>query len=77
VALNPDESDGDKNYVIGDENPCQLGAKPSLSESLMWCVRCHADLAPSRDLIPVFQTIFCVHRSGPNAKSVDSRRPEG
>jgi hypothetical protein len=72
VALNPVESDGDENYVMSDENPCQLGAKPSWSESLMWCVRWHADLVPSRDLIPVFHIFFCVHRSGPNAKSVDS-----
>ena len=72
MALNPVESDGDENYVMRDENPCPLSAKPWWSESLMWCARCHADLAPSRDLIPVFHIIFCVHRSGPNAKSVDS-----
>jgi len=73
AALNPVDSDGDENYVMHDENPCQLSAKPNWSASLMWCTWCHADLALSRDLIPVFHIIFRVHRSGPNAKSVDSR----
>jgi len=61
-----------KTYVMRDENSRALGAKPSWSASMMWCARCHADLAPSRDLIPVFDIIFRVHRSGPKPKSGNS-----
>jgi hypothetical protein len=57
-----------------DENSRAVGAKPSWSTSLMWCARCHSDLVASRDQIPVIQIFFRVHRSGPNAKSVDSSR---
>jgi hypothetical protein len=62
-----------KTYVMRDENPCPLGAKPSWEASLMWCARCHADLAPSRDLIPVFHIIFRADGSGPKPKSRTSR----
>jgi hypothetical protein len=58
-----------KTYVMRDENPCPLGAKPSWEASLMWCSRCHADLPPSRDLIPVFHIIFGADGSGPKPKS--------
>ena len=61
-----------KTYVMRDENSRALGAKPSWEASLMWCARCHVDLAPSRDLIPVFDIIFRVHGSGPKPKSGNS-----
>jgi hypothetical protein len=67
------DSNGDENYVMCDGNSRAIGAKPSWSVSLMWCARCHADLAPNRVQIPVLHIIFRVHRSGPNAKSGDSR----
>jgi hypothetical protein len=72
AALNPVESDGDENYVMRDENSRALGAKPDWSAILMWCACCHADLAPSRDLIPVFHIIFRADGSGPKPKSGNS-----
>jgi len=61
-----------KTYVMRDENSRALGAKPSWEASLMWCARCHADLAPSRGLIPVFHIIFRADGSGPKPKSGNS-----
>jgi hypothetical protein len=71
-VLNPVESDGDEHYGSRNQNLCALGAKPCWSASLMWCTRCSADLAPSRDLIPVFHILFRMHGYGPKLKSAAS-----